>query len=150
LIAAAGDQQHPDRFAVAALTGLGEVLAGQRFAGGADRVELVRLRAVAPRRARWAVDLDDPLAPLEQEGGQTGAEAAARLDRPHAPRAGGALREAQQPLERDGVGRRLGRGDHHAGGGHHDRGGVRVAVRVDTNDVLDPVCEHAHARPPRG
>jgi hypothetical protein len=101
--AAAGDEQHPDRLAVTATARLGEVLARERFAGGAQRVELVGLGAVAPARSRWPLDLDDPLALLEQERGEPGAEAAAGLDRPDP--AGGCVlaREAQQQLLPNGL-----------------------------------------------
>ena len=81
--ALAGGQQDAQSFPVAASPRLGEVLAGERFAGGAGGVELVGLGAVAAGRARWPVDLDHPLALLEQKARQSGAEAAGALDRPH-------------------------------------------------------------------
>ena len=104
--AAAGDQQHAERFAIAATARLGEMLARERLAGGADRVELIGLRAVAARRPRGAVDLDDPLAMLEQEGGEPGAVAAAGLDRPDSPSRRVQLREPQHALVAERVGRR--------------------------------------------
>jgi hypothetical protein len=81
------------------------MLARERFAGGAQGVEFVGLGAVATRRADRPLDLDHPLAVLEQERGQTGAEAARRLDRPHPPVGGVPAREAQPPLVADRVGR---------------------------------------------
>jgi hypothetical protein len=36
----------------------------------------------------------------------------------------------------------------HDPGDRDDRRGVRVAVRVDADDVIDVVCEHAHAKTP--
>ena len=41
------------------------MVAGERFPGGADSVEVVGLASVATCRAGWPVDLDDPLATLE-------------------------------------------------------------------------------------
>jgi hypothetical protein len=110
---------------------------------GADRVELVGLGAVAARWPRRAVDLDDPLALLEQERGQASAVAAAGFDRPHAPAAGVATHEPQQALVPKRV-RRLGSLRHHGSVDRDDRRRVRVAVRVDADEVIDVLCEHAH------
>ena len=84
-----GGQQDAHRFPVAAARG-GEVVPGQGLAGGPDGVEVVGLGAVAAGRPGRPVDLDDPLAVLEQEGGQPGAVAAGALDRPD-PAAWGVL-----------------------------------------------------------
>ena len=146
--AAARDQQNADGFAVAAGARLREVFALERFAGGADRIELVGLGAVAPRRALGAVDLDDPFAVGEHEHGQAGAEAAGGLDRPDARAVGVPACEAQQPLVAERVGRDRRLRCHDSGAGR-DRGGrVRVAVGVDADDVVRVLCEHAHPRPP--
>jgi hypothetical protein len=52
--------------------------------------------------------------------------------------------QAQQ-LPVAGLGRRHGRlGDHGAGGGRDDRGGVGVLVGVDADDDLDELCQHVH------
>jgi hypothetical protein len=147
--AAPRDQQHPHGLALAAAARPGEMLATERFVCGTDRVQLVGLGAVAPRRPRRAVDLDDPLALLEQEHRQAGAEAAAGLDRPHAPTAGVAAHEPQQPPVAERVGG-LGAVRHHHSGDRDDRRRVRVAVGVDADDVSDVLCEHAHANLPRG
>jgi len=63
-----------------------EVFAGQGLTDGADRVELVVLGAVASGRTCGSVDFDDPFAAFEQEGRQSGAEATAAFDGPHASR----------------------------------------------------------------
>ena len=54
-------------------------------------------------------------------------------------------REAQQAFERDRVGRTVADGEHRAGRGVEDGGGVRVAMGVDADDMIDALCEHAHA-----
>jgi hypothetical protein len=77
----ASSEQDAQRFAVAASSWLGWVLSGECFAGRAGGVEPVGLGAVATSRPRWPIDLDHPLALLEQEAGQPGAEAARALDR---------------------------------------------------------------------
>jgi hypothetical protein len=61
-------EQDPDRLSIATLARLGEVLPTHRLAGCPHGVELVGLGAVAAGRSRWPIDLDDPLALLEQEG----------------------------------------------------------------------------------
>jgi hypothetical protein len=67
-----GGDQDPNGLPVAALARLGQVLAGKRLASGSDRVQVVGLGAVAARRAGRMVDLDDPLALLEQVGREAG------------------------------------------------------------------------------
>jgi hypothetical protein len=63
--ALAGGEQDPHRLSVTAGAGCGQMVAGERFAGGADRVEVVGLGSVAPRWSGWPVDLDDPFASFE-------------------------------------------------------------------------------------
>jgi hypothetical protein len=73
------------RFPLAAVVRLGEVVAGERLPGGAGGVEFVRLGTVAACRPLRPIDLDHPLALLEQIGGETRAEAARALDRADSP-----------------------------------------------------------------
>ena len=92
----AAGEQDAQRLPVAASPRLGEVLPGERFPGCACGVEPVGLGAVAAGRARRPVDLDYPLALLEQEAGQSGAEAARALDRPYPLSRRPLAHEAQQ------------------------------------------------------
>jgi len=68
--AVAGGQQHADGLPVATPAWLGQVLAAQRLAGCWSGVQVIGLGAVAARRAGGTVDLDHPLALLEQGGGE--------------------------------------------------------------------------------
>jgi hypothetical protein len=147
--AAAGDEQHPHGFAIAAAARLGEMITGERLAGGADRVELVRLRAIAARRACWALDLDDPFAVREQERRQPRAVAAARLDRPHATPCGVQLGEPQLSLVTERVSRHRSILDHDASQRRDDCSRVRIAMRVHADDVICLLCEDTHARTSR-
>jgi hypothetical protein len=89
-------EQDAQRFASAASAGLGQVLAGERFTGGAKGVELVGLGAVTACRTLGVVDLDDPLGLLEQMGGQPGTEAAGAFDRPDAAASSVLIRKCHQ------------------------------------------------------
>lgn len=144
--AAAGGQQHANGFAIAASARLSEMRAGEGLLGGADRVEFVGLRAVASRGFLGPLDFEDPLAVREQEAAQAGAIAAAGLDRPGALAAGVAVREAQQALVAERVSREAVL-DFDGSGSGEDCCGVRIAVRVDADDVVDLICEH-RSRPP--
>src|SRR5215211_1224926 len=126
------------------------MLARERFAGGAERVELVRLGAVAAGRARRPFDLDHPLAVLEQERRQSGAEAAGRLDRPDPPAGCVLASEAQQLLVADRVGADRGVDLQRARQRGDDRRRMRIAVGVDADHVIDLVCEHASTSRKRG
>lgn len=140
-------EHDPHRFTVTARPRRGQVVTSEGFAGGAYGIQVVGLGAVAPRRAGWAVDLDDPLAAFEQVCGQPGAEAAASLDGPN-PSAGGLfVGERDDAAVTHRVGRALLVRDNSAGHGD-DGGGVGVAVSVDADDVLDFGCQHGHAVPP--
>jgi hypothetical protein len=144
-------QQHPHRLPVAAGPGRGQVLAGQRLAGGPHGVQVVALGAVAAGRTGRSVDLDHPLTAFEQERGQPGAVAAGAFDRPYPPAGCVLAGEGEQPLVAHRVGGALHRVDHAAGGGLDDGGGVGVAVGVDPDDVVDLACEHgSHGVPPDG
>jgi hypothetical protein len=140
--ALAGALQHPDRLPVAAPARLREPLALKRLVGGPDRVEPVGLGAGAARRALGPIDLDHPLALLEQVAGQPGAVAAGRLDRPHPPPRGVLARERQQPPVTQRVGRRRRVRPDDPGCDLHDRRGVGVAMGVDTDRVVGSLCEH--------
>ena len=120
-------EQHAQGLAAATSPWLGEVLARERLAGSADRVELVALGAVATGGSPGAVDLDDPLALLEQIGREPGTEAARALDGPDPPVRGATASEGQDALGADGVGRhrQVSRGTTGRG---HDRGGVGVEL----------------------
>ena len=135
--AVSGGEQDAQGFAVAAGPGCGQMLAGQRFAGGADGVEFVGLGAVTAGRAGGPVDLDDPFAVLEQEGGEPGAEAAGALDRPDPPAGGVQDGEGQDPFVAHRVGGAVQVVDDTAGGGFDDGGDVGVAVGVDADDEVD-------------
>lgn len=113
------------------------MLTGQRFAGGADGVELVGLGAVAASRAGGTVDLDHPFAVLQQERGQSGAEAAGALDRPDPAAWGVEGSECQGAFVAHGVGAAVQVVDDTAGDGLDDRGDVVVAVGVDADDEVD-------------
>jgi len=122
---------------------LREMLARERLARGACSVERVGLGTVASRRPRRTIDLHHPLALLEQEAGETGAEAARAFDRPDAPAGRLLAREAEQSLVAERV-----RGERHFRGDGTARvadcGRVRVAMRVHADHVVDPLCEHSH------
>jgi hypothetical protein len=51
------------------------MIAGQGFAGCANRIEVIGLGAVVARWSGRPVDLDDPLTTLQQMGGKSGPEA---------------------------------------------------------------------------
>ena len=108
----------------------GQVLAGQRFAAGPDGVQGVALGAVAAAWPLGPVDLDHPLAMVDQKAGQP---------RPVAPRpfkgpdpsawrlpAG----QVQQPSMAGPVAWHF-QGDPYAAVGIQQRGGVGVAVGID-------------------
>ncbi len=78
----AGGVQHPQRLPVPALAWAGQVLAGQRFAAGPDRVQGIALGAVAAAGPLGPVDLDHPLTLVDQEAGQPGPIAAGPFQRP--------------------------------------------------------------------
>jgi hypothetical protein len=100
-------------------------------AGGADGVELIGLGSVAAGWAGGSVDLDDPFAVLEQESGQSGAEASGSFDRPD-PTAGCVPGgEGLAAFVAHGVGGALQMVDDGAGG-RLDDSGVLVSRWVST------------------
>jgi len=117
------------------------VLAGERFAGGSDGVELVGLGAVTACRTLGVVDLDDPLAVLQEVGGQPSAEAAGPFDRPDAAARSPLIRERQQAAISSCVGSD-GKVSDQTSGWCHSRGSVRVLVGIDAQNEVDPVSEH--------
>ncbi len=100
------------------------MITGQRLAGGADRIELVVLGAVASGRTCGTVDFDGPFAGFEQEGRQAGAEAAAAFDLPHASSGPVPGAEVEAASVSHGVGGALHAGEGGAGGCVDDGGGV--------------------------
>lgn len=142
--ASSGGEQDPHRFAIAALPRLGEVLAGQRLPSGPDSVDLVALGAVAPRGSSRPVDLDNPLAVLEQVRGQFGAEAAGALDGPRPAARSLLADEGEHPPVAERVSGELDRRAE-SPGWVDDGDGVLVAVGVDPDDGVDRSCQHGHA-----
>src|SRR5215218_6076006 len=82
---AAGGGQHPDRLAVPALAWPGEVVAGQGLVAGPDGVQGVALGPVAAPGPLGPVDLDHPLAMVDQEPGQPGPIAPGPFQGPDSP-----------------------------------------------------------------
>lgn len=117
------------------------MLAGERFAGGAHRVELVGLRTVAPRGALRPVDLHDPLAVFEQIRRQPSAEAAGALDGPNPPVRGVFAAEGEHAAVAKGVGGYLNVSAGAASAVDHGQR-VVIAVGVDTDHVVGVVGEH--------
>jgi hypothetical protein len=116
-------------------------LRGEHAAGGTDRVECVGLAARAALATQPA-DLEHPLATTGQEARKTGTERACPLDgedttprrvlfteHERLPIAIAVCRNVRLELER-------------AASDVDDRERMRVAVRVDTNDVVPLICEH--------
>ena len=76
---------------------VGEVVAGQGLAAGPDRVQHVALGPVAAPGPRGPVDLDHPLALVDQKPGQPGPRAARPLQRPDPPARGMGQGQLEQP-----------------------------------------------------
>src|SRR5277367_2861304 len=69
----------------------------ERFAGCTDRVELIRLGAVAARGSARTIDLEHQFAFSLKKDGQSRAVAARSLDCPRTTPGGVLTREAQEP-----------------------------------------------------
>jgi hypothetical protein len=83
--AGAGAVQDPQGLPVPALAGAGEVLAGEGFAAGPDRVQPITLGPVAAPGPLGPVDLDHPLALVDQKPGQPGSITAGSFQGPDPP-----------------------------------------------------------------
>src|SRR5215207_8779569 len=77
--------QDPQGLPVPALAWRGLVVAGESFTAGSDGVQDVALDPVAASGPRGPVDLDHPLAPLNQKPGQPGPIATSSFQGPHPP-----------------------------------------------------------------
>jgi hypothetical protein len=96
------------------------------------------------RRALGPVQLHDQLLPVSQVAGQAGAVAAGALHRPR-PQPAVLLGHSDELGVAVRVGGDRRAGQHPAGAGIDDRGGVGVLVGVDADDDLDQFCQHGHA-----
>jgi hypothetical protein len=140
---AAGGEQDVQRAALGPGAGLCQLGAGQRVAGGADRVDRVGLRPRFAGGAGRAVQLDDQLLAVGQVAGQTGAVAAGALDRPGA-QPGVPFGQLHQFGVAVRVGGHGGLVEHGSGPGGEHRGGVGVGMGVDADDDVDQFCQHGH------
>ena len=112
------------------------MVAGQGLAAGPDRIQYIALGAVAAPGPRGPVDLDHPLALVDQEPGQPGSIAARPLQGPDPP-AGGLLDgQPEQPGMAGPVAWHLQGGPHPAIGIQQGRG-VAVTVGVDPDDGVN-------------
>jgi hypothetical protein len=112
----------------------------------ADCVEGVGLAAGATFTAEPA-DLEHLLPTIGEEAGQTRAEGAASFDRERPPARRVLLGEPQRLLVASGVCSDGGFEHDHTGAHIDDPDRVRVSVRVDTDDLVQLICEHPD-RPP--
>ncbi len=121
-------------------------LLDEHAAGGADRVECVALAAGAAFAPQPA-DLEHPLTAPGQEARQAGTERAGAFDRERSPARGVPVGELQSV--RVAVAARDDRRLEHnrTADDLHDRERMRVAMRIDTHDVVQLICEHPN-RPP--
>jgi hypothetical protein len=116
-------------------------LAREHAAGGTDGVERVGLaaRAALPPQP---THLEHPLATAGQEARQTGTERAGAFNRECAS-TGRVLVDELQRVRVAIAARHDGRlEDDQAADDLHDRQRVRVAVRIDTDDVVQLICKH--------
>jgi hypothetical protein len=110
-----------------------------RRASGVEGVVLAAQPPVCPGRA---ADLEHRLAVLGEITGETGAVASGALDRPSTPAKRALLGEAKQLPVAARVRARGLAGNDSARGRRHDNDDVLVAVRVDTDHVVQFVCKH--------
>jgi hypothetical protein len=134
-------QQHPDGFTFAAPSRLAHPNAGERLACCTHRVDVVVLDASPPHRTLRTLNFHDPFASRQQHSGQAGAEGASALNGPQ--------RRAVPSSERDELSiplriRRHRQMFQDSARRSHRRGGVRVLVRVDTDDGVEMFCQHGH------
>jgi hypothetical protein len=120
----------------------GQRVGGEPGAGSPDRIQRVVLTAQPPLATGLAADLEQPLALRSTEASQTSAVITGALDRPETNATRVPVREA----ERGGVAAsaRLHPSlrDHRSPGSGHDRDRVLIAVRVDTDHLVQLVCKH--------
>jgi len=146
----AGGHQGAQRLSFAAGARLAGMLLGEHAPRRPDRVERVGLAARAAL-APQPPDLEHPLPLADQETGQAGAEGACSLDRERAPpRRVGACELKSARVA--GIVRVHARLEDDATRAHlDDRERVRVAVRVDTDHVVQLICKHpTHLQPSVG
>jgi hypothetical protein len=121
---------------VATLAWRGLVVAGQGFAAGSDGVQGVALGPVAAAGPRGPVDLDHPLALVDQEPGQPGSIAAGSFQGPDPPARCLDFGQLEQPGVAGVVAWHLQGGPQPTVGIRHGRG-VAVAVGVDPDDGVN-------------
>jgi hypothetical protein len=121
-------------------------LLGKHAAGGAESVKGVGLAARATLPAQPA-DLEHPPTAAGQEARQACTEGACPFDGEGAPTRGVDLDELQRLcVAVTACGNCRFHGDR-AAEHMHDRERVQISVRVDTDDVVQLICEHPY-RPP--
>jgi hypothetical protein len=120
---------------------LGWPLLGKHAAGGADSVKGVGLAARATLPAQPA-DLEHPLTAAGQEARQTCTEGACPFNSERAPTRGVHLDELQRLCVAVTACRNCRLQDDRAAEHLHDRQRVQISVRVDTDDVVQLICEH--------
>jgi hypothetical protein len=77
-----------------------------------------------------------------QEAGETGTEGAGALDRERTPARRVHIDEPQRLCVTVAVGGRRRLEDNRSAEDAHDRQRVRIAVRIYTNDAVQPICKH--------
>jgi hypothetical protein len=116
-------------------------LRSEHAAGGTDRVERIGLAtraALSPQPA----DLEHPLATTREEARQTGTERACPLDSEDTTPGRVLLRQHERLPIAIAVCRNVGLERDRAVSNVDDRPCMPVAVRVDTNHVVQLICEH--------
>jgi hypothetical protein len=133
--------QRLQRLALTACPWCRSPLVGEHAASGTDRVERVGLAARAALPTQPA-DLEHPLATTGEQARETGAERACPLDSEDTTPRRVLLAEHECSPIAIAVSRNI-RFEHDRAGTNVDhRACMRVAVRVDTNDVVQLICEH--------
>ncbi len=117
-------------------------LLGKHSAGGPNSVERVGL-ATRPLPAK-APDLEHLLAAAGQEPGQASAAGAGALDRERTPPRRVLLRHAKRGSVAITVSRHRRLEHDHTAANIDDTDRVLVAMRVDTNHVVQLICNHPH------
>ena len=128
---------------MAPLAWRGEVVAGQGFAAGPDRVQHVAVGPVAAPGPLGPVDLDHPLALVDQKPGQPGPITPGSFQGPDPPAGGLELGQPEQPGMAGLVAWHLQGGPDPAVGVQQGRG-VAVAVGVDPDDGVNLTLELGH------